>query len=74
LVVTALHFLIGIHIEPATGQELPLPALWRQGVLVIDAQDRLTWIGKRVRPDQVGEVDLGLYRDAGDGWELCSDP
>ena len=32
------------------------------------------WIGKRVRPDQVGEVDLGLYRDAGDGWELSSDP
>src|SRR5262245_5074201 len=61
-------------VEPATGEEPPLPAHWRQGVLVIDAQDRLTWIGKRVRPDQVGEVALGLYRDAGDGWELCSDP
>jgi hypothetical protein len=61
-------------VEPATGQEPSLPAHWRQGVLVIDAQDRLTWIGKRVRPDQVGEVDLGLHRDAGDGWELCSDP
>ena len=61
-------------VEPATGTEPPLPAHWKQGLYVVDPQGRLTWIGKRVRPDQVGEVDLGLYRDAGDGWELCSDP
>jgi hypothetical protein len=61
-------------VEPATGQEPSLPAHWKQGVLVINAQDRLTWIGKKVRPDQVGKVDLGLYLDAGDGWERCSEP
>ena len=58
----------------ATGQETSLPAHWKQGVLVIDAQDRLTWIGKRVRPDQLGEVDLALYQDAGDGLQLRPDP
>ena len=61
-------------VEPATGQEPSLPAHWRQGVLVIDAQDRLTWIGKRVRPDQVGKVNLALYLDTGDGWQLHPDP
>ena len=58
-------------VEPATGTEPPLPAHWKQGVLVIDLQNRL-WIGKRVRP--LGEVDLALYQDAGDGWQLRSDP
>ena len=57
-------------VEPATGQEPPLPVHWKQGVLVLDKQDRLSWIGKKVRPDQVGKVDLALYRDAGDGWQL----
>jgi hypothetical protein len=52
----------------ATGTEPPLTAHWGQGVLVIDAQDRLAWFSKRVRPDQVGKVDLVLYKDAGDGW------
>jgi hypothetical protein len=61
-------------VEPATREEPRLPAHWRQGVLVIDPQHRLTWIGKKVRPDQVGKVDLGHYMDAGDGWALCSDP
>jgi hypothetical protein len=61
-------------VEPATGQEPSLPAHWKQGLYVVDPQDRLTWIGKRVRPDQVGKVDLGLYRDAGDGWQLRYGP
>ena len=61
-------------VEPATGDERPLPVHWKQGVLVIDAQNRLTWIGKRVRPEQVGQVDLALYQDAGDGWQLRPDP
>jgi hypothetical protein len=60
-------------VEPASGTEPPLPAHWKQGVLVIDAQDRL-WIGKRVRPDQIGQVDLDRYKDAGDGWQLGAEP
>jgi hypothetical protein len=62
------------EVEPATGREPPLPAHWKEGVLAIDAQDRVTWIGKRVPPDQLGDLGTGIYRDAGDGWELCSDP
>jgi hypothetical protein len=61
-------------VEPATGTEPPLPVHWKQGLYVVDAQGRLTWIGKRVRPDQVGKVDLPLYQDVGDGWQLRSDP
>jgi hypothetical protein len=61
-------------VEPASGTEPPLPAHWKQGVLVIDAQNRLTWIGKRVRPDPLGQVDLDRYQDAGDGWQLRPDP
>jgi hypothetical protein len=34
----------------------------------------MTWIGKKVRQDQVGKVDLGLYQDAGDGWQLWPEP
>jgi hypothetical protein len=33
------------------------------------AQDRVTWIGKRVPPDQLGDLDTGIYWDAGDGGE-----
>jgi len=51
-----------------------LPVHWKQGVLAIDARDRVTWIGKRVRPKQVGPVHLARYRDAGDPWQLRSDP
>jgi hypothetical protein len=65
---------IATVVEPATGQEPSLPDHWRQGVLVIDAQNRLTWIGKRVRPDPIGQVDLDRYQDVGDGWQLRSDP
>ena len=61
-------------VEPATGQELPLPAHWRQGLYVVDPHDRLTWIGKRVRPEQVGPFHLALYQDVGDAWQLRSDP
>lgn len=57
-------------VEPASGDELQLPTNWRQSVLVMDNDDQLNWIGKRVRPDQIGNVDFTLYRDVGDGWEL----
>jgi hypothetical protein len=59
---------------PATGQEPPLPAHWMQGLYVVDAQDRLTWIGKRVRPEQVGKVDLALYQDVGEGFAQTRKP
>jgi hypothetical protein len=61
-------------VEPATGDERPLPVHWKQGVLVIDRQGRLTWIGKRVRPEQVGKVDPAFYQDVGEGWQLRPDP
>ena len=57
-------------VEPAEGDEPELPADWRQAILVMDNDDRLTWIGKRVRPDQIGNIDLSLYRDVGEGWQL----
>ena len=58
-------------VEPVDGTEqAALPNYWRQAALVVGNDDRLTWIGKRVRPEQIGNVDLRLYRDAGDGWEL----
>lgn len=57
-------------VEPATGDEHSLPADWSQGVFVIDDRDRLTWIGKKVRPDQVGTVNHALYQDKGDGWQI----
>jgi hypothetical protein len=62
------------EVEPATGQEPPLPMHRKQAVLAIDAQDRVTWIGKSVPPDQLGGLDTRIYWDAGDGWELCSGP
>lgn len=61
-------------VETATGTQPPLPEHWKQGVFVLDTQNQLTWIGKKVRPDQVGDVDLTHYRDAGDGWQLRSEP
>jgi hypothetical protein len=61
-------------VEPATGTEPPLPPHWKQGLYVVDLQGRVTWIGKRVRPEHVGKVDLALYEDVGDGWQLRPDP
>ena len=58
-------------VEPADGTEqAALPAHWRQAVFVMGNDERLTWIGKRVRPDQVGRIDRSHYRDIADGWEL----
>lgn len=61
-------------VEALDGTELgTLPAHWRQGVLVVGNDDQYTWIGKRVRPDQIGPIDLSQYDDVGDGWKLRSD-
>ena len=61
-------------VEPMDGAEqAELPEHWRQGVLVIGNGEKFTWIGKRVRSYLIGNVDLSLYRDTGDGWELPSE-
>lgn len=58
-------------VELAQGNEPELPPHWSQAVLVMNNQDVFTWIGKRVRPPQLGTVvDFNKYRDVGDGWEL----
>ena len=53
--------------EPADGSEPELPGSWKSAVMVMKGED-FTWIGKRVRPEQTGNVDLSNFRDAGDGW------
>lgn len=55
-------------VEPADGTEPVLPKDWKQAVFVMDANDKFTWIGKRVRPDQIGKVDMSQYQDAGEGF------
>lgn len=59
----------GSVIEQGSGEDVMLPAHWMQGIYVLD-KDVFVWIGKRVRPEQVGQVDLGLYHDEGDGYKL----
>ncbi len=46
-----------------------LPENWSQGVLVW-MNDEPGWIGKRVRPEQYGNVDLGSYIESSDGYLL----
>lgn len=58
------------QVLPIDGSEIAaLPPHWKQAVYVVD-NDNYTWIGKRVRPDQVGQVDLSLYDDEGNGYKL----
>ena len=65
-----------MSIKPADGSEkATLPANWQQGVYVLDADDNATWIGKRVREDQLPGIlerarRLDGYKDLGDGWVL----
>ena len=62
---------MGVLIEPSDGSEPILPIYWKQGVYVVNSQDVFTWIGKRVRQDQLGvKIDFNLYNDAEDGWEI----
>lgn len=52
--------------------DVVLPDNWMQGMYVLE-KNTFVWIGKRVRPDQVGEVDMSLYDDEGDGFRLRQD-
>jgi hypothetical protein len=58
-------------VEPADGSEIAcLPPDWKQAVYVIDNNDKYAWIGKKVRPDQVGNIDYNLYDAEPDGFSL----
>lgn len=54
--------------ELANGNEPALPTHWKQAVWVMQ-DEQFTWIGKKVRPEQIGEIDLAAFCDAGDGWK-----
>jgi hypothetical protein len=61
--------------EQVDGSEtVSLPNFWKQCVMVMDANDRFTWVGKMVRAEQTGPnfppTRLEGYRDMGDGWAL----
>lgn len=60
-------------IEPADGDEVALPPYWTECVLIVDSDDRIRWIGNRVRPDQLGDIDWAAFnqttRFGGNGWE-----
>jgi hypothetical protein len=64
----------GFHtiIEPIDGSETAsLPPDWKQAVCVFDVgNDKYTWIGKKVWPDQVGNIDYNLYDAEPDGFSL----
>jgi hypothetical protein len=58
-------------VEPTDWTErATLPVHWKQGVLVMGWDNRYRWIGKRVALEQLREIDLRDYEDAGDGWRL----
>lgn len=48
-------------------EQATLPSHWKQGVLVTDVNFNPTWLGKRLRRDQIGAYDLSNFRDVGDG-------
>ena len=61
----------GPVMELGSGDDVMLPVHWMQGMyLVRPGTNVYPWIGKKVRPDQTGNIDFSLYRDVGDGWEL----
>jgi hypothetical protein len=64
----------GFHtiIESADGSETAsLPADWKQAVYVFDiGNDKYTWIGKKIRPDQMRNFDRNLYDAEPDGFSL----
>lgn len=56
-------------VEPIGDEQiLTLPDNWKQCVLVLDSTGGWAWIGKRVRPDQIGEVDWDRYEEKQDGY------
>jgi hypothetical protein len=64
----------GFHtiIESADGSETAsLPADWKQAVYVFDiGNDKYTWIGKKIPPDQMRNFDRNLYDAEPDGFSL----
>ncbi|HEX5471093.1 MAG TPA: hypothetical protein VFW73_04370 [Lacipirellulaceae bacterium] len=50
-----------------------LPLCWR-AVVVVWGDEAPTWVGKKVRPDFVAQLDLRIYRDLGDAWERSGLP
>ncbi len=61
-----------IGVERADGSEqAELPAYWREAIFMTDADGTPTWIGRRVRPDQLQpNIDRSKYRETAEGWEL----
>lgn len=57
------------QIEPAEQGDVMLPENWA-AVVVVMTGDHMTWIGKAVRPDRIGRVNLDEYQDVGDGFAL----
>jgi hypothetical protein len=71
------HYKIRYHgirafasIEQATGDEPSLPKDWKQAVWTLNSKNEISWLGKKVREEQVGKVDLSLYDETEDGWIL----
>lgn len=63
------------YVQSADGSETAaLPTDWKQFVVVIGNDDRFSWVGKQVRSERTGGVDLSKYQDDGDGWALVDDP
>ena len=55
-------------VEPADGTETAsLPLDWKQAVYVVGNDDQYTFIGNKVRPDQVGTIDKADYSQTPDG-------
>jgi hypothetical protein len=59
-------------VEPADGSEIAcLPPDWKQAVYAFDiGNDKYTWIGKKVRLDQIRNFDRNLYDAEPDGFSL----
>lgn len=58
-------------VELADGsEEVSLPSHWAEGVLSIDVDDELLWVGKRVRREQLPENwDRSAYVEVVEGWQ-----
>lgn len=55
-------------LEPSTGEEPLFPEDWKQCLCVMNNDSQFTYIGKKVRPDQIGNIDYSQYEDIGDAW------
>ena len=55
-------------IELATGSEVVLPVWWKKKVIAANG-DKLTWIGKAVRKDQLEGWDISDLVETEDGWK-----